>query len=321
MLNEESGFRYLERYQQGQYREVWDELVQLGPAVFEDRFYAEALAVARAMMRRVRVNIETLIAKLLQCGFVFGYDFRLQEQLAHSLDSSHERQRYREMRDWVHEQPMVFWPAKQEEEEIALTQQFFEQDPSFAIFYGEEKLEEEKMHVQQATLSIDTLKKIVGQVPVAVQAWFEEIEAVNFFGYHPRWGAFIPSFPREPLWEQMLSDFYLMSRCDPFQVGLPNEQKMLRLKEKYLANNNCSFEFAPDRHFKDFYGGSSTPYGFVLPQASMDAVMPNPFGSGSITFVEYIRLSLVWAGFPGMSQWPDVPHDDLEFLTRDLLPF
>jgi hypothetical protein len=144
MKTNESGFHYLERYQAGQHQEVWNELVQLGPAVFEDRFHAEALAVARAMMRRVRLNIETLIQKLLQRGFVFGYDFRLQEQLAYSFTSVHERGRYKEMREWVHEQPLVFWPAKQQAEELALTQHFFEQDSSFAILYGEEKLEQEK---------------------------------------------------------------------------------------------------------------------------------------------------------------------------------
>ncbi|MBV9614822.1 MAG: hypothetical protein JO031_05105, partial [Ktedonobacteraceae bacterium] len=181
-----SSLRYLERYQEGQYREVWNELVQLGSAVFEDRFYTEARAVARAMMRRVRTNIETLISRLLQCGFVFGYDFRTQEQLARSLISAHERKLYGEMRDWVHEQPFVFWPAKQQEEEIALTQQFFEQDSSFSKFYGPDLLEEEKKQAQQKILYIDTLKQIAGAVPLTVQAWFEEIEAVNFYGYHPQ---------------------------------------------------------------------------------------------------------------------------------------
>jgi hypothetical protein len=96
---------------------------------------------------------------------------------------------------------------------------------------------------------------------------------------------------------------------------------MLQLKEEYRANKSCRFEFAPDHYFKDLYGGSSTPYGFDLPQASADAVMPNPFGSGYTTFVEYIRVSLTWAGFPGIAGWTEVPRDDLNFLTHDLLPF
>ena len=34
-----SGLYSLERYQEGQYQEVWNELVQLGPTIFEDQFY------------------------------------------------------------------------------------------------------------------------------------------------------------------------------------------------------------------------------------------------------------------------------------------
>ncbi|WP_126552247.1 hypothetical protein [Dictyobacter kobayashii] len=262
MKKKESGFRYLERYQEGQHRAVWDELVQLGPAVFDDQLHAEALAVTRAMMRRVRVNIETLIAKLLQCGFVFGYDVRLHEQLVHSLTSPQNRRQYQEMRDWVHEQPPVFLPAKQREEEIAETEQFLAQDPSLAIFVDVGELEQEKRRLQQTTCSIDILEQIVGPVPLAVRAWFEEVEAVNFFGYHPQWSKLVPSFHEMPSWKHIVSDSYLMSSCDPFQICALNEQKIASLKEKYLLNKACSFEFAPDRYFKDYCGGSSTPYTF-----------------------------------------------------------
>jgi hypothetical protein len=85
----ENGLHYFERYQEGSYREVWNELVQLGSAVFEDRLYPEAFAVARAMIQRVRTNIETLLERLGQLGFVFGYDVRLQDQLRQSLILTH----------------------------------------------------------------------------------------------------------------------------------------------------------------------------------------------------------------------------------------
>ena len=66
-----SGF--LERYRQGEYQQVWDELDALGAGV-RDRFvYAEALAVAHETMQRVRHNIEVVIPRLEALGYQFGY--------------------------------------------------------------------------------------------------------------------------------------------------------------------------------------------------------------------------------------------------------
>jgi len=65
--------RYLERYLAGERERVWDELVALCAAVREEPVYADALAVARETMRRVRANIETLIPRLQQTGYTFGF--------------------------------------------------------------------------------------------------------------------------------------------------------------------------------------------------------------------------------------------------------
>ena len=58
-----SGF--LERYRQGEYQEVWDELDALGAGVRERLVYSEALAVAHETMQRVRHNIEVVISTQL----------------------------------------------------------------------------------------------------------------------------------------------------------------------------------------------------------------------------------------------------------------
>src|ERR1700757_1683942 len=67
--------RWYERYQQGSYQQVYDELVAMQERVFEEPVYPEAILVAREMMRRVRINIETLIPRLktLNYQFVDGY--------------------------------------------------------------------------------------------------------------------------------------------------------------------------------------------------------------------------------------------------------
>jgi len=45
---------YLERYTNGEYEQVWDDLLALGAKVREGQVYPDALAVARETMRRVR---------------------------------------------------------------------------------------------------------------------------------------------------------------------------------------------------------------------------------------------------------------------------
>ena len=63
---------YLERYRNGEYVQVWDELRALGPAVRKEPHYSQARDVAAETMRRVRRNCELLVDRLNSMGYVFG---------------------------------------------------------------------------------------------------------------------------------------------------------------------------------------------------------------------------------------------------------
>ncbi len=63
---------YLERYRNGEYEQVWNDLQALGPAVRQEPHYALARQVAAETMRRVRRNGERLISRLRSAGYVFG---------------------------------------------------------------------------------------------------------------------------------------------------------------------------------------------------------------------------------------------------------
>jgi hypothetical protein len=56
----------------GEYEQVWQELVALGEAVRKEPLYSDTLAVARAMIWRVRYNLELLISRLQTVGYRFG---------------------------------------------------------------------------------------------------------------------------------------------------------------------------------------------------------------------------------------------------------
>ncbi len=314
MAEEKPGdFVYLKRYHDGQYKEVWDELMQLEEAVFEEPLYTDALAVARATMQRVRINIERLISRLLKKQFVFGYDHRLQEQLVYALTSSLERGRYGEMHEWVVEQPLVFWSARQREEEHVEEQELLVQhpDPFLVRLFDEDRVQD-----QQARQPQHLLGQLGNCIPLSIRAWFEEIAAINFFGYHPYWEQLVRSF--RPF-GATTSSSYLMSHCDPLQIRAFDEQQWQHVSDCCHRRQSSRFELAPDRHGKEYYGGTSSPYSIDLPQARIDALMPTEYDTR--TFVEYLRVSMAWAGFPGMMHWPQVPQEDLLFLTNDLLPF
>jgi hypothetical protein len=63
---------YLERYLAGEHEPVWREIVALGAAVRKEPALTDAEAVAREMMGRVRRNIERLIPRLRERGYVFA---------------------------------------------------------------------------------------------------------------------------------------------------------------------------------------------------------------------------------------------------------
>lgn len=63
---------YLERYRNGEYEQVWNDLQALGPAIRQEPHSSQAQAVAMETMRRVRRNCERLIARLRTLGYAFG---------------------------------------------------------------------------------------------------------------------------------------------------------------------------------------------------------------------------------------------------------
>ena len=62
---------YIERYNNGEFEQVWDELLSLGRSVRSEENLLQAQLVATESMARVRRNCETLIVRLRERGYVF----------------------------------------------------------------------------------------------------------------------------------------------------------------------------------------------------------------------------------------------------------
>jgi hypothetical protein len=315
---------YLQRYLRGEYEQVWDELLSLGAAVREEEVYPEALAVARETMQRVRHNIEMLIQRLIRIGFVFGYDYQLLALLKRSEDDGNWQlwEAYFEMLSWVREQPPVFLPSTLLEEALA--------DEMGTHAALEPHFEEEVDVYRQDWLQdptrppslkpyLDEMEQEIGPLSLSMRAWYEQVGAVNFVGYHAGWNALVRSFQPFLYQEGELAPLDLTSQCDPLQVCVLDHQWREQIRP--LAKG---WIFAPDRFCKNYSSGTATTYMFPVPNASADVLMWSPpyLPQKRISFVHSLRVSLLqWAGFPGMMAWPRVPQEDLAFLTDGLLPF
>ncbi len=66
---------YFERYLNGEYVQVWNDLQALGTQIRTEPLYADALAVALETMRRARENIERIIPRLFKLGYRFDMPF------------------------------------------------------------------------------------------------------------------------------------------------------------------------------------------------------------------------------------------------------
>jgi hypothetical protein len=183
---------YLECYINGEYESVWEELQALGPAVRQESVYSDALAVARETMRRVRSTIEELIQRLLSIGFVFGYDRHLMRMVQSIREGSMDWTDYLGSLAWVQQQPPLFLPATLMEDQLAKMLRYRLTHDADA-FRREWRADLTNPPVMGDYL--EELDQEYGPVPLSIRAWYEEVGAVNFFGYHPRWPSMADSDP------------------------------------------------------------------------------------------------------------------------------
>lgn len=299
---------YIERYVAGQFEEVWEELVALGPDVLEEPLYQDALAVAREMMGRVRRNIEQLIPRLIEIGYAFGYDHLIREMLRKPLRPSRWED-YLRARAWVGAQPPIFMPAQMREEMRLEVEEL-----GLADLANDLDMVSDQNTPPDMSDLVKVLDRDAGPMPLTLRAWYEQVGAANLCGYHSGWVQHLEIAHRYP----ESAPRYLIEGCDPLQVRALDESSVSELIKRRQQGSIVQLEFAPDRHEKSYSSGSSTPHAIDLSNAEFDGRLAD---SPRETFVQYLRRCFRWAGFPGMAEWPSAPASDLAFLTQGLLPF
>lgn len=252
---------YLERYLAGAHKPVWAELVALGERVYEEPLYADAWAVARETMRRMRTNIDLLIPRLRVAGYHFGERFveGLNGQTLDDLESA-------EVVPPVRSLPQPDTPRR-----------------------------------------IAELERMAGVMPLALRAFYEEVGGVNFIGLPPEpWEEMAGEYGLDPLWVYPFDD-HVLQDCRAWAAWQRDEGGA----EPY------AIPIGPDYDLK--YGASGAgEYEIRLPKAAADA--PVELEWHQTTFVEYLRICLRWAGFPGLEGASEPISRDVAALTRGLLP-
>jgi len=243
---------YIERYTNGEYEQVWDDLLALGAKVRDEQVYPDALAVARETMRRVRQNIETLIQRLLHIGFVFGYDYLLLTVLSSPMISKNW-EAYFEMLAWMREQPPVFLPGNILEERLTRHMK-----TRSALKRSSEGEAEAYLQAWRADPTkppdmkhaLERLEQDIGPVPLSLRAWYEKVGAVNFFGYHAGWNALVRSFQPRLYQEGTLAPLDLMVDCDPLQACVLDTHRLAALHQNHEPGQPYELCLAPDRYLK-----------------------------------------------------------------------
>lgn len=173
---------WLERYCQGEYEQVWTELLALGeqvqrsgPFSAESFFYAEALEVARETMRRARYNIELLVTRLPRSGYQFGYHWL--ELLA--LDAERRAREAVPVDDDLYPPEML--------EEMRQHPELYDPMWEAAELRRQAQLPPRPFAAPspEAQRHLDELEHLVGSLPLSVRAWYEVIGSVDFVGTAP----------------------------------------------------------------------------------------------------------------------------------------
>lgn len=281
-----------ERYEAGEHRAVWDELVALGPAVFDEPWRAQADAVAGATMQRAAANLALVVVRLTALGYRFG-------------GRHHHNQRRRTIEDLGLRDSMaaagrdVSWVDAGDVEEHVMGWV----PPGPEVEAGLAKLD-----------------AVVGPLPLSFVHLVRAVDQVDLSGSFPDWDPAAFTFTSSGDDADAPADFGLVT--DPLNVNgidminenfhpghavAPEGWAPRSFSMPIASNHLLSANQAGDFHSID------------LPDPVADPVLIGVYGRPGIRLVEYLRVAFAWGGFPGFEFADHVPPQ-IDVLRRGLLP-
>jgi hypothetical protein len=313
---------FLMRYRQGEYVQVWAELLDLGDGVREQAIYDEALAVARETMTRARANIELLVPRL----HALGYQFAKPDRVFVPADENYD-ELVAEVQRQAGPLPLslLAWC------EVVGEVNFMGAHPKLSTYYQRRDPQEMaggflSLVAQRGgpmvpgddplrrgfELTQSLLKEVVDAIQTGQRHRSPELEA----GIHATrqlvaelqrpLAVETPEIESDPL----VVEPYFGDVEDAIYQGHEGD-------EQEQPDGPISVIIAPDVIHKTNQSGGS-PYYIEIPNAAVDATLDGDEDYG--TFVEYLRTCFRLGGFPGLRSAATPPREELQFLTEGLLP-
>ena len=272
---------FYDRYIRGDQQGVWKELIGLRGAVRAEPYAADALAVAYETMRRVRENVQMLVEKLHRIGYRFSTEQSNWEARKRSIESALA------MNAPVSELGMRSPHVRRVFDMMESAKQMLR-----------ERLDQSERHVRDTNVrahvepasdsakQIRKLEKKAGSVPLSLRAFYEIVGSVDLIGQHPRITPRGSSISPDPLVVFSVEDALT-------NVGQWDEE------------NGSYVLLAPDEIHKAGESGGE-PYQIAVPDERADGELLNE--RHGMFFVDYLRITFQWGGFPGYEGYDrDVP--------------
>jgi len=154
------------------------------------------------------------------------------------------------------------------------------------------------------------MEQVAGPLPLSLHAFYEQIGALNFVGAAPeRWHLDGP----------VADPVYVY----PIAVAIDEHRDWVGSWTPHSRHGSLDghppfrWPIASDALHKYNISGGMW-YHMTLPCTSADAPLEAEWHH--TTFVNYLRISFRWGGFPGWERVEPRPDSDLAFLTEGLLP-
>ena len=320
----------LDRYRNGEHSEVWRDLLELGSAVRHELYYNDAKEVAADTMKRARHNVETIVPKLDELGYLFWTpgEERLLADPIEVVQKSLQQQGLLGAGESVlgqfakysepgfeprnaHEATMAQMAKQMAEmraQMAARAPQIAERRDAFRKqaekLKGKPSLENQRVFNPPTSSTLDDLEEFEetfrGPMPMSLRAWYEQVGAVDFMGKH-----------------ELLNPMNGPHAADPLVVFPFKESAESDMDpEEGFDGEEFHLALAPDDlHKADTSGGD--PYSMKIPDAAADA--PLLWEWHNTTFVEYLRIVFAWGGFPGLERFTERPEKELAYLREGLL--
>jgi hypothetical protein len=148
-------------------------------------------------------------------------------------------------------------------------------------------------------------------IPLSLRAWAEEVGQLDLTGSHPALGPVNergePAVHTDPL--DFSEPFALEGVLEEWLAPSPPDRQPIQWEVGLDASSKAGMVTNEE---------PSGGYEVRLPNLAADAVLEGE--SHGITFVEYLRLSFRWGGFPGWEKHERRPEKELAFLREGLIP-